>query len=340
VMSSADKSAVDAANCFTSSRTTAIFLCYVGFFINQGMLVTSSKNKDGSFPYNPVTLVLLTESLKVCLCVGLYLREEGNSIATFTAAVTSNSRIFRLYFVPAGLYALYNILSFTNFQNFDPATYFLFMQLRTLATGVLFQFLFNKQLSSYQWLALVILTVGCIIQGLDFASLFGYSDASVESDRKINFFSFAMVLMLVQVFCSCFAGVYNEYLLKGMAGDVHTMVQNFFMYSDSVLINLMVLVYQGELGPALQSENLNQIFGNSTVLAIIVNNAIMGITVSLFLKYLNSVLKQFASAAEIAGSAFFGWMLFGIQIRTEMYVSILMVVVAIHMYSKYPLPSK
>ena len=32
-----------------------------------------------------------------------------------------------------------------------------------------------------------------------------------------------------------------------------------FRYSDSVLINLMVLVYQGQLGPALQSENLNQV---------------------------------------------------------------------------------
>ena len=50
-----------------------------------------------------VTVVLLTESLKVCLCVALYLREEGNSINSFTAAVTGNTKIFRLYFVPAGL---------------------------------------------------------------------------------------------------------------------------------------------------------------------------------------------------------------------------------------------
>ena len=37
--------------------------------------------------------------------------------------------------------------------------------------------------------------------------------------------------MASQVFASCFAGVYNEYLLKGKSGSVHTMIQNCFMYS-------------------------------------------------------------------------------------------------------------
>lgn len=333
----ADKAALDSGNCFTNARTTGIFIAYVGFFINQGMLVTSSKNEDGSYPYNPVTLVLLTETLKLNLCVVLYLREEGNDLAKFVNALKSNMKVLRLYFVPAGLYALYNILTYTNLQNFDPATYFLFMQTRTLVTGVLFQFLFNKKLSSYQWLALVILTAGCVIQGVDIKSLLmGSND---EETKTTNLFSVEMMMLLVQVFCSCFAGVYNEYLLKGMAGDVHTMVQNFFMYGDSVLINLLVMGYQGKLVEAVAPEHVNEIFGNFTVMAIIVNNAVMGITVSLFLKYLNSVLKQFASAGEIAGSAFFGWILFGIPIRNEMYISIIMVIIAINLYAKYPLAS-
>ena len=55
---------------------------------------------------------------------------------------------------------------------------------------------------------------------------------------------------------SVFAGVYNEYLLKGRSGDVPLMIQNVFMYSDSVLFNACILMYNGHLGAALSGENL------------------------------------------------------------------------------------
>lgn len=44
-----------------------------------------------------------------------------------------------LYFIPAFLYCLYNNLSFVNLLNYDPATYFILLQLRVVITGVLFQ---------------------------------------------------------------------------------------------------------------------------------------------------------------------------------------------------------
>lgn len=47
--------------------------------------------------------------------------------------------VFFLYFIPAGLYCLYNNLAYTNLLNFDPTTYFLFLQFRVVVTGVVFQ---------------------------------------------------------------------------------------------------------------------------------------------------------------------------------------------------------
>ena len=42
--------------------------------------------------------------------------------------------------------------------------------------------------------------------------------------------------------CSVFAGVYNEYIIKNVAGeDVDIMLQNVFMYLDSILCNLLFL---------------------------------------------------------------------------------------------------
>lgn len=44
-----------------------------------------------------------------------------------------------LYFIPAGLYCLYNNLAFMNLVNFDPTTYFLLLQFRVVVTGIVFQ---------------------------------------------------------------------------------------------------------------------------------------------------------------------------------------------------------
>jgi len=40
-----------------------------------GQLITASKNEEGKLEYNPVTVVLMTETTKLCFAVGLYLRE-------------------------------------------------------------------------------------------------------------------------------------------------------------------------------------------------------------------------------------------------------------------------
>lgn len=55
------------------------------------------------------------------------------------------------------------------------------------------------------------------------------------------------MLVLVQVLCSCFAGVYNERLLKSEGHDVHIMVQNTFMYLDSILANILFLCFNQSL---------------------------------------------------------------------------------------------
>jgi hypothetical protein len=74
-------------------------------------------------------------------------------------------------------------------QAFDPAAYFMFLQLRTVGTGVAFQFLFSKKLSGLQWLSLVLVTLGCIVQG----------GASKDSKGNTQWSEISLILMLVQV---------------------------------------------------------------------------------------------------------------------------------------------
>ena len=53
--------------------------------------------------------------------------------------VHKHRMILAYYMVPALLYCLYNNLSFVNLSYFDPTTYFMFMQMRLLMTGVFYQ---------------------------------------------------------------------------------------------------------------------------------------------------------------------------------------------------------
>lgn len=252
--------------------------------------------------------------------------------------------VLLLYFVPAFLYCLYNNLAFVNLSTFDPTTYYLLLQLRVVITGVLFQVIFKKSLSRKQWFSLCLLTVGCMLKQWNFSiSPTATEDVDKQSidgtfrGKNISGFdlSFSAILILVQTVCSCLAGVYNEYLLKGKGSDINIYVQNVFMYLDSIVCNLLILMFRGELAAVVTKEHLLEVF-RFEVLVIMINNAAIGIITSFFLKYMNSILKTFASALELMFTALLSYLLFSIPIYVNTALAIFVVSYAIYLYSLNP----
>lgn len=243
------------------------------------------------------------------------------------------------YFVPSFLYCLYNNLTFVNLSSYDPTTYFLLLQFRVVVTGIVFQILFKKILSRIQWLSLLLLTLGCIIKQV------GYSKFSKTAKTEFDLWDYlntSFLLILVQVFSSCLAGVYNEYILKEKDNKVDIMLQNVFMYIDSIICNIVLLcIYQpnngskGGLIEAFSLSSLSLVF-NFKVILIMVNNAAIGIVTSLFLKSLNSILKTFASALELMFTGVLSWIIFDIPLDILTVVAIFIVSLATWLYSKNP----
>ena len=80
---------------FPTKMSFIVFISYMALFINQGnlfflyyyqfvqllvyiylgLLVTASKNGQNSFNYNPITVVLLTELLKLIISTCIYLKK-------------------------------------------------------------------------------------------------------------------------------------------------------------------------------------------------------------------------------------------------------------------------
>ncbi|XP_068144755.1 UDP-galactose transporter senju [Drosophila tropicalis] len=339
---------------FPTKLTFIIFLLYMSLFIGQGIFVTASQESNNSYSYNTVTVVLLTEVFKLIVSICLYCRE--NNLRSLVRDVQKDRQVLALYMVPAFLYCLYNNLAFVNLATFDPTTYYLLLQLRVVVTGILFQMIFKKYLSQRQWLSLILLTFGCMLKQVNFGSF--YSDANDDSEaaaiqmskangthhdqpsgggKNMSGFDFSLsaVFILAQTIFSCLAGVYNEYLLKDKGADVNIFVQNVFMYLDSIVCNAVILLIRGELLDAFSGPHLISIMRFSVII-IIVNNAAIGIVTSFFLKYMNSILKTFASALELLFTAILCYFLFSIPIYMNTALAIAVVSYAIYLYTQSP----
>lgn len=162
-------------------------------------------------------------------------------------------------------------------------------------------------------------------------------DGATKPKNTIGFdLSINAIFILIQTVCSCLAGVYNEYLLKDKGQDCYNIyMQNVFMYIDSILCNVALLVVQGNITSAFTAESLAEIF-KPGVLLIAVNSCCIGIVTSFFLKYMNSILKTFASALELLFTAILCWILFSIPIYINTVLAIAVVSISVYLYSQSP----
>lgn len=311
---------------FPGKWSLIIFILYMSLFVNQGILVTWSQHEK-EYDYNTVLVVLMTEVLKLIISTLLYLKE--NQLSSLLKEISKHRKVLLLYMVPSSLYCLYNNLTFLNLSKFDPTTYFLLLQFRVVITGLIFQVVFKKKLSVKQWISLVILTIGCMVKHLNLS----FDNSIVDTSFKFNI---DVILIFVQTICSCLAGVYNEYLLKGEGANVDMFLQNMFMYFDSILCNVAFLFLQGDFAHVFDNA-VSSIFFEPKVILVMFNNASIGIVTSFFLKNLNSIVKSFASALELVFTAILCWLLFNIPIHLNTVLAIAIVSYAIVLYSQNPI---
>lgn len=222
------------------------------------------------------------------------------------------------------------------------------------------QVIFHKVLSRRQWYSLILLTLGCMIKQLNINDIFSKSTGSnmpmttethqelhnednhfqknaIHSNKNMTGIDLSIdaFFIFVQLICSCLAGVYNEYLLKGDGATVNIYVQNVFMYVDSIICNIFLLILQGNSLNAFNAASLQAVF-TFNVIIIVINNAAIGIVTSFFLRYLNSILKTFASALELLFTAILCYLFFNIPIYFNTICSIGVVSIAIYLYSLSP----
>lgn len=366
---------------FPTRASFFVFWSYISLFVSQGLLFEEVQRSQ-IYGFNTVVVVSLTELVKLLICVFIYLMRSQGSTSRLIYDLNKNRRLLLLYLVPAFLYCLYNNLTYINMSLLDLTTYYCLMQFRIVLTAVIYQILFRRKLTAIQWTSLIILTSGCLLKEYGmYNNVYTMHNDSVtthnttESNITISHsksenmaiaddygrigsnplvnFAWLSMLLLLQMFCSCFAGVYNEYLLKdsSTANDTDVILQNMYMYIDSILCNLIVFKLTSSPNNGLTSSPLledkpttdisvltimHNLLTNPLVIVLIFNNALSGLVASFFLKSLNSILKTFASALELFAVAFLAWILFDNEVDMYTVVALFLVSAAMIVYSKNP----
>ena len=314
-----------------------VFFSYLGLWCALRVHIYASQHGATHIHYNPAALLIVTTLLKLGMsCVSYFMFNAATCVdktaatttesktppeaeITETSSVTSDLQLFLRYFFPAASYVVYDNMIFFCLKRLDPVTYVILMQFRLPVTGLTWQAVFGKKISGVQWLGLGLIMLACIIQASQVKKQAkthqGESEYSLDPEALLLGF----IGCAIQIGCGVFSSVYNEFMLK--KGDISLHLQNVFMYTHSLICNLVWIVVSDQVD-SIRGENLLQLFGRQTF-PIAVLLALIGLATSVFLKYLDSVRKAVASAMEMFGDALLSWFFFGIAVMPSTFGAIM-----------------
>jgi UDP-sugar transporter A1/2/3 len=277
----------------------------------QPILVTMSKEDNGSFAYSVPVSTMLSEALK--LAISSTLLFAGKSSGTIGSVLHDESLSeFASYLLPAGIYFVNNNCIFFILQAVDPTTFQLLSQMKTIFTGLLFRVFLQRKLSAVQYLALITLACGTACSQLP-------SPHKHHRPGAAPFFG--AMLSVLSSLLSALGGIYNEKLLKGRpSASIHW--QNIQMYVWGVAFN-GIGAYAKD-GAAFHSTGLLAGF-DSPAWAVVGCNALNGLAISAVLKYADNIARVYAHAIAMMLTMGISTQFFGAPVTPQLVLAVTLV---------------
>ncbi|XP_071225877.1 CMP-sialic acid transporter-like isoform X2 [Salvelinus alpinus] len=272
--------------------------------------------------YFSTTAVCVTEVIKLFLSLGMLTKEAG-SFGRLKASIVehvfqSPKELLKLS-VPSVVYAIQNNMAFIALSNLDAAVYQVTYQLKIPCTALCMVLMLNRSLSRLQWLSVCMLCGGVALVQWKPAEA---TKVQVEQNPFWGFMAIA-----VAVFCSGFAGVYFEKVLK--SSDTSLWVRNIQMYLSGIVVTLAG-VYMTEGTQVIQK---GFFYGYTPWVCFVVFLAsVGGLYTSVVVKYTDNIMKGFSAAAAIVLSTVASVALFGLQITVNFASGAMLVCISIYLY--------
>ncbi|XP_046563992.1 UDP-N-acetylglucosamine transporter-like isoform X2 [Haliotis rubra] len=281
--------------------------------------------------YLTSTAVILSEVIKLLICISMLVFTGDSSLSTSSVReqVVETARLA----VPAGLYTLQNNLQFVAVSNLDAATFQVTYQLKILTTAMFSVMFLKRQLANLKWASLVLLTVGVALVQLP-VTRSCHGDGCVNTIDTMGSASWVTGLSAVIAMClsSGFAGVYFEKVLKSSQQSLW--IRNVQLAVSGIIFGVLCAAYSDT--EAILQDGFFQGYNVLTWL-IVIQQAALGLVVSLVIKYADNILKGFASALSIVLSCLVSYLILGdLTINFLFLLGAATVIAATFLYSSDP----
>lgn len=182
--------------------------------------------------------------------------------------------------IPAFLYAIQNNLCHLALSYLSPIIYQILYQSKILTTAVFSVLLLNKVLTKQHWTSLSLLTTGIILvqtQNVDHAGYF--------------FHWKGLIALGIAAITSGFSGVFFELLVKKSSYKRSLWIQSIYLCLLCLPMSIIIAFSRGDLD--------NVIPTNYKEIGLILLQAVSGLLVAIIIRYLDNILKTFATGASI-----------------------------------------
>ena len=279
------------------------------FSVAGSFLAELSKDDSGAYPYDPLTITPVVELCKFILSVVL-LVSSGHRKSTVSF------KSYLLFAVPALCYFVSNSCMFFIVKDVGVTQFQLLSSIKIFFTAVFMRIFLGKKLSVRHKSSLLILALGLVLTQMHGSSII---------DFNVRFHGY--LLTVITCLTSSIGGVYSEKLLKNLSDSVH--LQNVQLYSWGLAVGIFAY-WSGKSGAAVQSPFTGY---NGSVYAMILVLSLNGLSVSLLLKYADSLVKSMVSSLAICTTVCLQVLLGAQDVSFIFTVGVLLIVFALKVYT-------
>lgn len=312
----------------------SIFLLFMILWVVYGLL--NQYNTLHDIKFDATTVVWTQEVLKVILTLFLFFVQDGGVIF-LCQEIKQHWKMLFWYLIPAGMYVLGDVLTYINLRSFDPATLHLLGEMKLVVVAIVHQLLFKRILNRGHWVALLLITVGCVLKAFDSMEISSGATGTTTMPQP-TFFNYMLVALYILL--TTIAGVFNEKLLKDKV-EICINLQNLCLYLDGILFLTFGIMFgiseHKSITDALSPTSIEALLKPS-ILASAIVMSLAGIVTSRFLKIFDSIWKSVAVALVVVILPIVSQIFFGTPITIKTVCSIIMVTLGMHLYTSQPQP--
>jgi len=318
-----------AVNCQQMDKFHVFIIVYfVLSSAGSALVVRFTESNGGKLGYNITLAILCTELIKLVMASVLDRfwagttpgRPNANAVSAswvdWAHSLKQSSRAdwqnYAWYALPSLIYAAANHFIIFSTNRLGPSMFVLLSNLKIVTTTLMTSLVLSKNFTNIQWIGVVMLLLSFFVAKVDLIMSDNGVGRAVDSAESQRFVEGVIGIVFLSL-TSAAAAISNEYLIKKVDVDVSLMRKNIWMYQWGALLNFVYLVagsYKQQF--LVESDHVPSLFNGFgvAVVVLMVNNALLGLSVSMIMKYFDNVVKCFAGSLVVyltATVSYFYW---------------------------------